>query len=563
MSIFDKIILPKLRRSTFNLSHDVKLTGEFGKLIPFMCEEVVPGDTWYNKSDVLIRFAPMIAPVMHKINVYTHFFYVPFRLVWDDAEEFFTGGKDGTSNPGFPRLPLLHNKSKGGDFADTFGLFAPGSLADYLNYPTSDSNMGNAPGMLVSALPFRMYQLIYNEYYRDENLEEEIEISHGSEIMTQNVDLLKPLLTLRTRAWRKDYFSSALPWTQKGPTQLVPVTTVGQLNNTDIGYKGSSKDGYASEPVFMVDKVTGNTYAVGANGALVTGDGVAGPRIEFSGAGSSPSVQGYDTFLDNSRNLEVKDGKVTIDGSSFTINDLRRSNRIQKYLEARARGGSRFAEWLLSIYGVKSDDLRLMRPEYLGGGMNPVQVSDVLQTSQTSDSSPQGQYSGIGFSFGSSNSFKKTFKEPGYIMGIMSVMPEPGYTEGCPRSYAKYDPYDFFIPQFSELGEQDIYNYELALRGGDPYETFGYAPRYAEYKYIPSRIHGDFKNMNGLGFWTLNRHYQNQPQLSNEFIKCDVEKDDLNRIFAVTDSSEQHLFVQIHNTTKARRPMPYLPDPSL
>lgn len=562
MSIFDKIILPKLRRSTFNLSHDVKLTGEFGKLIPFMCEEVVPGDTWYNKSDVLIRFAPMIAPVMHRINVYTHFFYVPFRLVWDDAEEFFTGGKDGTSNPGFPRLPLLHNKSKGGDFADTFGLFAPGSLADYLNYPTSDSNMGNAPGMLVSALPFRMYQLIYNEYYRDENLEEEIDFSHGSEIMTQNYDLLKPLLTLRTRAWRKDYFSSALPWTQKGPTQLVPVTGQGILSDASITSKKWTSDARTTPATTLrlTRIIEDGKYTFGVSGTgLVHQDGdMFVKSFNNSGTGGTDGIQ-----IDNSDILQVKDGKVSIEGTSFTINDLRRSNRIQKYLEARARGGSRFAEWLLSIYGVKSDDLRLMRPEYLGGGMNPVQVSDVLQTSQTSESSPQGQYSGIGFSFGSSNSFKKTFKEPGYIMGIMSVMPEPGYTEGCPRSYAKYDPYDFFIPQFSELGEQDIYNYELALREGDPHETFGYAPRYAEYKYIPSRIHGDFKNMQGLGFWTLNRHYQNQPQLSNEFIKCDVEKDDLNRIFAVTDSNEQHLFVQIHNTTKARRPMPYLPDPSL
>lgn len=562
MSIFDKIIVPKLRRSTFNMSHDNKLTCEMGKLIPFFCEEVVPGDTWYNKSDVLIRFAPMIAPVMHRINVYTHFFYVPFRLVWDDAEEFFTGGKDGTSNPGFPRLPLLHNKEKGGEFADTLGLFSPGTLADYLSYPTSDSNMGNAPGMLVSALPFRMYQLIYNEYYRDENLEEEVDFSHGSEVLVQNSPQMLELLTLRTRAWRKDYFSSALPWLQKGPTQLVPVTGQGLLTDASItSKKWNSGTRTTPATTLRLTRITEDgKYTFGVSGTgLVHQDGdMFVKSFNNQGTGGTDGIQ-----IDNSDILQVKDGKVSIEGTSFTINDLRRSNRIQKYLEARARGGSRFAEWLLSIYGVKSDDLRLMRPEYLGGGCNPVQVSDVLQTSQTSESSPQGQYSGIGFSFGASNSFKKSFKEPGYIMGIMSVMPEPGYTEGCPRSYAKYDPYDFFIPQFSELGEQDIYNYELALREGDPNETFGYAPRYAEYKYIPSRVHGDFKNMKGLGFWTLNRHYQNQPQLSNEFIKCSVEKDDLNRIFAVTDSQEHHLFVQIHNTTKARRPMPYLPDPSL
>ena len=549
MSIFSKVKANVPKRSTFNLSHDVKLTCDFGKLVPFMCEEVVPADTWQLQSNVLLRFSPLIAPVMHDINVYTHYFYVPFRILWDEYEDFITGGKDGNAAPVFPRLGVLHKTGVGEtQWQDTKGLFKRGSLADYLNYPTSDSNDGSAGSFYASALPLRAYQMIYNEYYRDENLEEEIEFSKGSGIVNITSPEYTELLTLRERAWAKDYFTSALPWLQRGPQQMVPVSSMGRLDSTDIAYK--NLDG-SSGVAQVVDP-----YSKKRKDLTVGGDlGLAGVP--------EGSQEGSHLGLDNSQNLKLADDGVTIEGTSFTINDLRRSNRIQRWLEASARGGNRYIESLLSFFGVRSDDLSLQRPQFLGGGKTPVQISDIFQTSQTTADSPQGQYSGVGFSFGTNNGFKKSFKERGLIIGIMSIMPRPGYTEGCPRSYRKFDKYDFYWPQFAELGEQEIYNYELALRTADVDGTFGYAPRYAEYKYIPSRVHGDFKNMAGLGFWHLNRHYNQQPVLSKEFVHCRDNANDLNRIFAVEDNESNHIYVQIANNVTARRPMPYLPDPEL
>ena len=551
MSIFSNVKSDKPKRSTFNLSHDVKLTCDFGKLVPFLCEEVVPSDTWQLQSNVLLRFSPLIAPVMHDINVYTHYFYVPFRLLWDDYEDFITGGKDGNAAPVFPRLGVLHKTGVGEtQWQDTKGLFKRGSLADYLNYPTSDSNDGSAGSFYASALPLRAYQMIYNEYYRDENLEEEIEFSKGSGIVNISSPEYTELLTLRERAWAKDYFTSALPWLQRGPQQMVPVSSMGRLDSTAIKYENQGGSAGADK---VVDPYSNESepLRIGPNSTYLSGF--------LNGDSNNPKS----ASIDNSQNLKLADDGVTIEGTSFTINDLRRSNRIQRWLEASARGGNRYIESLLSFFGVRSDDLSLQRPQFLGGGKTPVQISDIFQTSQTTADSPQGQYSGVGFSFGTNNGFKKSFKERGLIIGIMSIMPRPGYTEGCPRSYRKFDKYDFYWPQFAELGEQEIYNYELALRTADVDGTFGYAPRYAEYKYIPSRVHGDFKNMQGLGFWHLNRHYNQQPVLSKEFVHCRDAANDLNRIFAVEDNESNHIYAQIANNVTARRPMPYLPDPEL
>ncbi len=556
MSIFDSIIVPKFKRSTFGLQHDVKLTTDFGKLTPFLCEEVVPGDTWYNKSDVLVRFSPLIAPVMHHMYVTTHFFYVPLRLVWDDYEIFESGGRDGKTEPIFPKLPMLGVKSSAG-FVDTKKLWSPGSLADYLNYPTSDSNI-TGPGMMVSALPFRCYQLIYNDYYRDENLELDLDIDFSSGELDKDSPEYEKLLTLRYRAWAKDYLTSALPWPQKGDQQTVPLSTQGTLVNTDVAFSPSGKT-----HVVTVDGSTNGLLRQHGSSISSSAHTPAYPD------GSEGSLE-LDALIDNSDQLKVKNGNVIINGTSFTINDLRRAYSTQRYLEAKARGGSgRLKEWLLSIFGVDNDDLRLQRPEFLGGSSNTVQVSDILQTSQTTAESPQGQYAGLGYSYGDSQGFKRTFKERGYIIGILSVMPAPAYTEGLPRSYRKFHPTDFYLPQFANLGEQEIFDYEVSLRqfpdnsGHDKLTTFGYVPRYSEYKYIPSRVHGDFKNMNSYGFWTLNRYYEQAPLLSNEFIKVNPQANDLNRIFAVEDESSPKLLVQVSNHTKARRLMPYNPNPSL
>lgn len=565
MNIFKHVgIAPKVKRATFNMSHDVKLTTNFGNLTPFFCEEVMPNDTWKIDSKLLVRFAPLIAPVMHDITATIHFFYVPFRLLWngntkgDNFEDFITGGELGeyVDEEHEPVLPRLYCKVKNADPKNQFGV---GSLADYLNYPTNDSNISGH--VMVSALPLRAYQLIWNEYYRDENLIEKLDISlNGGEIQTDS-DEYDMLLTLRKRAWAKDYFTSALPWPQKGDTQDVPVFGSGELNPTEnipVTQKRSQN------PQNVSNALSGDIL-----GFLAAGEssGVGNSKISVDFVDSVGNVsEGTPLQIDPAREAYVdkadaKGVKVDLSGLSFGIFDLRRAEAIQRWMERNARGGTRYIETLLSRWGVISDDARLQRPEFLGGGTTPVTISDVLQTSQTTETSPQAQYAGIGFAFGNKNIFKRTFKERGLILGILSVMPKPAYSEGIPRMLKKFSKYDFAMPEFAHLGEQEIYNYEVACRGEDLYGTFGYAPRYAEYKYIPSRVHGEFKTT--LKFWNLNRHFENQPNLTSEFIQCDDEANQLNRIFAVEDSTEHHLFCQIQNHVVARRPMPYLPDPRL
>lgn len=561
-NIFKHIRVRKPKRSSFDLSHDVKLTMNMGKLVPFLCEEVVPGDTWYNKSNILLRFAPLKAPVMHRINLFTHFYYVPFRLLWDEYEEFITGGDDGRSSPSFPRLEIGQNSHPNNDFYDSDGLWSPGSLADYLNYPTTESH--SFGGMQVSALPFRAYQMIYNEFYRDENLELDLDINLSSGKITFDSDEYKKLLTLRDRAWAKDYFTSALPWTQRGPQQNVPIVGTGEvLESQHPSFVRGLGESISSYVDFGTPSSSSRSSLLFRDAMESVGGQSPLSQRGYLGVLDQPGADsGVVAAIDNSKNLDLSGVEVSLNGGTFNINDLRRANRIQKWLERQARGGSRYIEALLAHFGVESDDLRLQRPEFLGGGRTPVQIGDVLQTSESTQNSPQGQPSGTGFAFGTSNSFKRTFKERGLIIGIMSVMPVPSYTEGLPRAYKKFDKFDFYWPEFAQLGEQEIYNYELSLKDSNvAYDAFGYAPRYAEYKYIPGRSHGDFKTT--LDFWTLNRKFASQPTLSEDFIHCNADEDDLNRIFAVQDSGFSPLWVQIYNETKARRPMPYLPEPSL
>lgn len=561
LNIFEHILAKKPKRSTFNLTHMNSLTCEMGKLIPIMCEEIVPGDTWKLKTDLFVRFAPLYAPVMHQIYATIHYFYVPWRILWDDYEDFITGGPLGNLRPQFPVIELADGRS-GSDYYDTDGYFATGSLADYLNYPTSDSTTRGG-GMHVSALPLRAYQMIYNDYYRDENLIEEVPFSLSSGVISYNSAEWQRLLTIRNRAWRKDYFTSALPWTQRGSQQQVPLTgVVGQTGNVPVTFSPINPSTGQFVPAGVVTGAGGG-YSLES----VPTTGISGNTASL-GSSQEPGIADIGaSTVNNAGNLYVKDVQVNLSDGSFNINDLRRANRIQQWLERQSRGGSRYIESEASHFGVVSDDLRLQRPEFLGGGVQAVQVSDVLQTSQTTSGeggSPQASPAGIAFASGSKNGFKRTFKERGYIIGILSITPVPAYAEGLPIGYHKFDKFQFYWPEFATLGEQPIYNFELALRGDNIQDTFGYAPRYAEYKFIPDRVHGDFKT--NMAFWNLARHFSEQPTLSGEFVTIDASRQHLNRIFNVEKagaSELDHLWVQIRQSITARRPMPYLPDPSL
>lgn len=539
VNIFNSVKLKRPRRNVFNLSYESKLTVNAGELVPIMCKPVVPGDKFRVNTEMLVRLAPLVAPMMHRVNVFTHYFFVPNRLVWNQWEDFITKGVDGSDAPAFPVLKLPSTV----DTANGHRFFGDGSLWDYLGLPslnqignatfqTQSPNGVKAPaGYEVSALPFRDYLLIYNEYYRDQNLTSEIEFSRdgGSiDAITTN-----PLLMIRRRAWEKDYFTSALPWVQRGPEVTVPVSGAG--GSMDVELKDKAADQYFVSS--SDSRPTGNLEVV--NGVLYATHQSSGTSV---GAFLSPN-----------------NFQVNVDEMGVSINDLRTSNALQRWFERNARSGSRYIEQILSHFGVRSSDARLQRPQFLGGGRVPVSVSEVLQTSSTDETSPQANMAGHGISASVNHGFTRYFEEHGYIIGIMSIMPRTGYQQGVPRDFRKFDNMDFYFPEFAHLGEQEIKNEELYLNqyDADNSGTFGYTPRYAEYKYSLNEAHGDFRG--NMAFWHLNRIFTEKPNLNTTFVECNPS----NRVFATAETSDDKYWIQLYQDVKALRLMPKYGTPML
>lgn len=551
-NLFNSIRINKPKRNAFDLSHDVKLSMNMGDLIPIFCEPVVPGDTFKVNTEILMRFAPLQAPVMHQMNVYTHFFFVPNRLIWDGWKDFITGGKrkgkeilDPPQYPYFEITPTsygaLGNKLLRGSLADYLGFPVGNDQKEFEKLFVTGSSLTNPENNVkLDLLPFRAYHLIWNEYYRDQNLSEEFDIR--KEIPTViNGDYIRQLFSLRTRAWEKDYFTSALPWPQAGEDVVIPMK--GEIDLTElepfhVEVNGVSGNLVTSKENLQVDTRVVDAGGVRANG--ITTNNTSDLRVLL---GTAERTQ--DTLPLNG---------VT----QATINELRRAIKAQEFLELSARGGGRYIEQIMSFFGVKSSDARLQRPEYLGGGKSPVVISDTQQTSQTTngeDGSPQGTLSGQAVSVQRSHSFKRFFEEHGYVIGIMSVLPRSAYQQGLPRKFTKFEREDYYWPQFAHLGEQEIKNSELYCSTSDNSNggnsgTFGYTPRYAEYKYIPSRVCGDFRDT--LAFWHMGRIFNGRPHLNENFVTFKGD----NRIFADKLDTTNKLWVNIHHNISALRPMP-------
>ncbi len=475
---------------------------KFSSLTPMYLEEIIPGDKFKVSSEIFMRFAPLLAPVMHRINVYTHFFFVPNRLVWNEWEDFITGGEDGNAAPEFPVMWVS---------ATLKPQIGKGSLADYLGIPQPlDTNPSNQP---ISAIPFRAYQQIYNDYYRDENLITKLQIPKGSGLQDNAENAI--CATMRTRAWEKDYLTSSLPWSQRGGEASLPLSPTYSTASTVL----DATTGVEASGVISADVTTGQTTTA-ADGDV---------RIE---------------------NLE-NSGEVL-------INDLRKAVRLQEWLEKSARGGARYIEAILSHFGVRSSDSRLQRPEYLGGGSQPAVISEVLNTTGTTNA-PQGEMAGHGISVGKNNGFTRSFEEHGYVIGIISVMPKTAYQNGLARTWTKFDKFDYYWPEFANLGEQEVKESEVWTDFGSTLDftnTFGYQQRYAEYKYKESMVSGDFKDT--LAFWHLGRIFDSTQTLNETFITCNADT----RIFAVEDGTD-YLWVQIYHRISAIRPMPYFAIPTL
>lgn len=475
--------------SMFDLSYEKKFTADMGYLIPVMCDELVPGDFWKIANQSIIRFQPLVAPVLHEINQYVHYFFVPYRLLWEDWEDFITGGVDGDDASVLPTWnPTVTTES---------------SLWDYLGFPT-----GIVPtGALPIDFPRRAYNLVFNEYYRDQTLQAEVALDNE---------------LLLVRNWEKDYFTSSLPWQQRGISPALPVTGT-SFANFDV-------------PARL------------AAGGTAMNLQINGPNLDITNAAYDPAL---------ALNRNVVDLSTA---TAFDIADLRVAFQIQKWLERNARAGARYTEFLQSHFGVSPRDERLQRPEYIGGSKAPIITSEVLQTSSTDAVTPQGNLAGHGISVSQSYAGKYKATEFGLMIGIMSVMPRTAYQQGINRQWLRKTKYDFYFPEFSNLSEQAIENAEICAKNADATHNngiFGYQGRYDEMRVKQNQVAGELRST--YDYWHLGRQFNpaTPPTLNEDFIKCLPRKD----ILAVP--TEPAMIVSFGNVIKAFRPLPLSAEPGL
>ena len=535
-TVFAKGSHPQL--STFNLSHEHKLTCNMGQLIPCLLTEVIPGDTFTCNSDLFLRLMPLASPMMHRVDVYMHFFFVLTRLVWSEFDKFLTGGAAGTAEPAYPYMVasgLSHNI---------------GTLGDYLGLPRHITATEH-----VSALPFRAYNLIYNEWYRDENLIEPLVVN------TTSGNDTGVTYYVQNRAWKKGYFESALPWTQRGTSSQVPlngdvpVCTVHGLANT-LNFAASWNAAGEEDVDQIPDGITHGVLMHGATAAGVqdtTFSTTKGSIKSAAAAYGEHTKTGYqESTFSKVQNFTGLIAALSQSGLGIDIRDIRLASAVQRYLERNARGGVRYIEWLLSHFGVRSSDARLQRPEYLGGGKSPIVIGEVLQNSE-SGNTPQGWMAGQAVSAQKSLGWTRSFEEFGYVMGILSIMPKASYEQGIPKMWTRFGRYDQVLPAFAGVGDQAVYMRELYANAEDPSKVFGYVPRFEEMRRIPSQVHGEFRVDGGtLGYWHMGRYFESEPQLSKEFVECNPT----DRVFAVEDTTAQKCLLDIHHNIRAIRPLP-------
>lgn len=565
-TLFTKVKTPNVPLNKFDLSYENLLSAGMGKLYPILCKEMLPGDRFRVKSDVLIRAMPMTSPVYGNLKAYIHYFFVPNRLVWSNWEEFITGGPNGedTHVPPYTTLGnFLHDsisregESIGGVDSDLLSKlsFLQGTLVDYFGLPSYKGVIAGSTPVTsltdqtpISLLPFRAYSLIWNEYYRDQNVDDEIDIQKDvdglaelSEVGSVGVDAYKFAFDyhlMRRRRWLKDYFTSALPTPQRGPDVSLPIIDSGSAIVADgnLYLKG--------------------TGTVGENDILVP-DRESVAESEFTIASAPQDTPGVPSIggTQYSKGLKLQQGSLI----SATINDLRQAIALQRFYEISARAGSRYIETILGHFHVKSSDARLQRPEYIGGGVTPITISEIPQTSATDEISPQGNLAGRGLGFGRTNQAIYRAEEHGYLIGILSIIPEPVYYQGINKSFSRLQRDQYYWPSFAHLGEQPILKSELFVnpQASDDQSQllFGYAPRYAEYKYSPNEIHGLMRS--SLSNWTFARKLD-AANLNSEFLEVPA----VNNPFAVQDDTDKFVIWISHNID-ALRPMPFFGTPSI
>lgn len=545
--LYTSIPAPKVPRNVFNLSRYNSLTMPYQRVCPTAVQEIIPGDKFFWNAEVFARLQPMVAPVMTDQKISLHAFFVPLRTINTHFAEFMFNNKNGNYTGVLPYVSIgwiyttivsiaaTDNVAKADiiRLLDYMGLpFTYRSATDLStfvsNWSTDNAALANSP-IRVNIAPFVAYTKVWSEYFRDENIvddpfeswkgygypdilsfEGSVSYTAGS---TQAKRLLFSFFRLRPRAWQHDRFTSSLPFAQRGPDVLLPVTGT-----------------------FDVTQDAG---------------GIDGP-VEWNGTTGTMQVNEL-----SSGTYEPIDLFGSIDGVSTTINDFRRAERLQRWYENSARGGTRPNEATLAHFGVHTPDATLDRAEFLGGTMQPIVVSEVAQTSETG-TTPQGTLAGKGTSYKSSSLFRHFFTEHGFVFVFASALIRPAYWQGVPRVFSRMQRDEYYWPEFALLGEEPVFDKELFVDGSTTEDgVFGYVPRFADYKSALPEVHGDFRT--SLDYWVNPRKFANQPQLNDEFIFGNPSK----RMFAVTSDYSDSLLVTIRHGVKASRLMPFYGVPTI
>lgn len=488
----------------YNLSHSKVLSCKMGSLVPVMIRHTLPGDRFKGGTHAFIRIAPLLAPIMHTVKVRLHHWFVPYRLLWDDWEKFITGGADGLDASVMPTIEVAESPGES-------------SLQDYMGFdPSLTEGQYNA-------FVFRAYSLIWNEFYRDKDLQPAVTVSTAAGLdTTTNLDLLNC-------AWEKDYFTVARPWEQRGPAMTIPMAE--------------------SAPIVRVPNAPGwEIYNAGANTQPGGTPNLVNENGDFHVSGVG------DASLDPNGGLQANLSDV-----AGTIEELRYAAALQRFEENRARWGGSYPEYLLSL-GVRYSDARLQRPQYMGGGSGPLQISEVLQVapdSEAGDSEDEGVGNIKGHGIGSirSNRFKRYFEEHGVVLTLMSVRPRAVYASGMDREFLKRTKEEYWQKELQHLGQQAMTNREVQASHATPNGIFGYTDRYDEYRHAYNTVHGEFRST--LNFWHMARFFTADPALNAAFVKCDPTT----RIYAAT--WEDQLWCMIHNKLHTRRPVVPNPTPKL
>ena len=548
--LFSQIPATNIPRSVFDRSHNVKTTFNSGYLVPFYVDEVLPGDSFKLDASLFARLATPIVPFMDNVYLETFFFFVPNRLLWDHWQAFNGEQINPTDSTDYlvPQATATNAQNL--------------SLWDYMGLPTNVNSK-----LSVSALPFRAYYRIWNEWFRDENLQDSDKVGIQTNDETLDVSSLMPL----RRGKRHDYFTSCLPWPQKGPGVEISIggsaaVSISSVNSPftlqtqeDIPFKSGSlfyniPKGSSFSPLytFSTGDRTSDVYATASTSGALVGT-PQGPGSYGGTVNPSKPVNLVLPELTGTANLAT--------ATPISINDLRQAFQVQRLYERDARGGTRYTEILRSHFGVVSPDARLQRPEYLGGSSTRININPVQQTSGTTQTSPLGNLAAFGVAGDVFHGFTKSFVEHGLIIGLVNVRADLTYQQGIPRMWSRKGRFDYYWPALAHLGEQAVLNKEIYAQGSaEDDKVFGYQERWAEYRYFPGQITGKFRSTDpqSLDVWHLSQKFDTLPTLSKQFIQ---DNPPIERVVAVQD--EPQFLLDSYIRLKCARPMPVYSVPGL